>query len=133
MREIVLIGEALEVSEARSDLVDRVAGIASRWDLPAAVQIASDAFFGAAASELRQIQRLAGLKQELRVRIGPDTELAVGSFNLHGTTFGQRFEIAAAHGPAHTACVGFGIDRWAFAVVCRHGLEPVDWPAELRG
>jgi hypothetical protein len=30
--------------------------------------------------------------------------------------------------PAHSACVAFGIERWLFAIVDRHGLDPSGWP-----
>jgi hypothetical protein len=42
--------------------------------------------------------------------------LAIASVNRHGTFFGERFHISDESGaPVHTACIAFGLDRWAAA------------------
>jgi hypothetical protein len=33
---------------------------------------------------------------------------------------------------AHSACVGFGLERVALALFKRHGLDVGDWPREVR-
>ena len=56
------------------------------------------------------MQRLLGTKIEWCLPDG----LAVASINRHGAFFGDRFQIRDARGtPAHSACIAFGLDRWA--------------------
>ena len=41
-------------------------------------------------------------------------DVAVASINRHGAFFGERFAILRPDKtPVHTACVAFGLDRWA--------------------
>jgi seryl-tRNA synthetase len=58
----------------------------------------------------------------------------VGSFNFHERFFGESFGITSAggEGPVHTACAGFGLERFAYAFLCQHGLDPSGWPREVR-
>ncbi|MDQ1687275.1 MAG: hypothetical protein QOK42_250, partial [Frankiaceae bacterium] len=34
--------------------------------------------------------------------------------------------------PAHTACLGFGLERIVLALLAAHGLDVAAWPAEVR-
>jgi len=45
-----------------------------------------------------------------------DGYLAIGSLNYHRRFFGERCEISFNREPAHTGCVGFGIERWIQAL-----------------
>jgi hypothetical protein len=43
------------------------------------------------------------------------------------------FDIHSSDGAvAHSACVGFGLERIALALFHRHGLELSGWPREVR-
>ena len=47
--------------------------------------------------------------------------------------FGEIWKIAQANGElAHTACVGFGMERTTLALFRHHGLDVKAWPAEVR-
>jgi hypothetical protein len=62
-----------------------------------------------------------------------DEGTAVVSSNCHRDHFGLTFGIATADGAvAHSACVGFGMERIALAMLRTHGLEPTTWSDELR-
>ena len=81
-------------------------GVEATWE------VASDPFFLPTARGKAFVQRLQETKQEFVVR-NPEP-LAIASINRHGTFFGERFHIGlAAGGAAHTACIAFGLDRWA--------------------
>jgi hypothetical protein len=55
------------------------------------------------------------------------------SSNCHRDHFAVPFGIETADGAvAHSACVGFGIERVALALLRRHGLDPARWPAPVR-
>ena len=47
--------------------------------------------------------------------------------------FGQAFDIKTADGrPAHTACIGFGLERIALALFKTHGFDPAQWPSDVK-
>jgi seryl-tRNA synthetase len=78
-------------------------------------------------------QRLRGLKYELRLPAEDGRTVAAASFNVHGTTFGEPYEITLPTGEtAHSACVGFGLERLAFALYCQHGIHKDAWPDTVR-
>jgi hypothetical protein len=33
---------------------------------------------------------------------------------------------------AHSACIGFGLERIALALLFKHGIDVDSWPAEIR-
>jgi seryl-tRNA synthetase len=56
----------------------------------------------------------------------------VASFNYHREHFSSIFELLQPNGElAHTACVGFGLERITLALLSRHGLDPDAWPNEV--
>jgi seryl-tRNA synthetase len=58
---------------------------------------------------------------------------AIGSCNYHLDHFGIAFDIRTADGSiAHSACVGFGLERVALALFKTHGLQLAKWPGEVR-
>ena len=63
-----------------------------------------------------------------------DTEpTALCSFNYHQDKFGGEFGIRTADGAvAHTACLGFGMERVTMALFKVHGFDVAAWPADVR-
>jgi seryl-tRNA synthetase len=65
--------------------------------------------------------------------ISAEHPTAVGSFNVHHDKFGAMFDIRSDDGAvAHTACIGYGLERVTMALFRTHGLETGDWPADVR-
>jgi hypothetical protein len=124
MREVVCLGTPAEVagfvSTARAAL-DRFAELV---DLPLDWLPATDRFFRPRESPGYLSQRLNATKHEATYA----GSLAVGSVNQHGDHFGIGFGITRAGAPASSACLAFGIERWLFALVDRHGPDPSCWP-----
>ena len=57
----------------------------------------------------------------------------MASFNYHQEHFTSAYGIQLADGAeAHTACLGFGLERITIALFRTHGFEPAAWPAEVR-
>ena len=79
-------------------------------------------------------QKEQDLKYELVVPVAnPDKPTAVASCNQHLDHFGHAFGIETADGkPAHSACVGFGLERVALALFRVHGFDTAQWPAAVR-
>ena len=133
MQELVFIGEAARVQQAREALMLRAAAFAREAGLAFTLQTANDPFFIDQYAARAAYQEIFELKYELRLalpHLGRD--LAAASFNYHQDYFGGRFAIAAPSGPAHTACAAFGLERWAYAVACQFGPDPAAWPEALR-
>lgn len=112
MREIVLCGQPEWIEERAVEARTRIESIASLHGFAGAWETASDPFFLPTSQGKAYVQRLQETKKEFVVHNpGP---LAVASINRHGTFFGERFHLTLpAGGPAHTACIAFGLDRWA--------------------
>jgi len=110
MRELILIGAPDWIEERLAVLKPGVDSLAQAFGLDAQWQPASDPFFLPRAHGKAHMQRLLGAKIELCLPDG----LAIASINRHRAFFGERFEIFAGDGAhAHSACVAFGLDRWA--------------------
>jgi seryl-tRNA synthetase len=78
-------------------------------------------------------QREQALKFEILVQIAGPEPTAVASFNYHQEHFAESYGIQLSDGEtAHTACLGFGEERITLALFRTHGLEPADWPTEVR-
>ncbi len=132
-REIVRIGEPEAVAEWRDAWRDRALGLLHRIGLEAELDVATDPFFGRRGRMLATSQREQALKFEILVPIASPGPTAVASFNYHQDHFGATHGIELADGGvAHTACLGFGLERVSLALLRAHGLDPSAWPAEVR-
>jgi seryl-tRNA synthetase len=135
MREIIYLGSAENVQNQRTLLLEVQRRMLERAGLHSVVRTASDPFFLDDYDKKRLFQLSFDLKYEVQAWLPADEEwLAIGSVNYHQDHFGQSFGIRLANGdPAHSCCLGFGLDRWGLAIFAQHGLEPASWPAGLQG
>lgn len=131
-REMVRFGEPETVADWRNAWRDRAVDILGRVGLSPKLEVASDPFFGRAGRMLAANQREQELKFEVLIDIAGPEPTAVASFNYHRDHFTGVFGIAMADdGPAHTACLGFGLERITLGLFRTHGLDPATWPAEV--
>ncbi|HVV58404.1 MAG TPA: hypothetical protein VHC45_08585 [Gaiellaceae bacterium] len=128
--EFVYVGSAAGALAFRDEWVERGRALLTGLGLSVSTVDAADPFFGRAGRLLEAAQREAGLKVELVAQI--DGDAAIASANYHEDHFGAAFGLAQADGqPAHTACIGFGLERIALALIRRHG-PPHGWPRFVR-
>jgi seryl-tRNA synthetase len=133
-REMVRLGEPGAVAAWRDAWRDRAVGLLRDVGLDAEADVAADPFFGRSGRMLAASQRQQELKFEVRVPIASPEPTAVASFNYHQDHFASVYGIAMADGsPAHTACLGFGLERVALALFRAHGLAVGVWPEDVRG
>lgn len=133
-REIVRIGEPETVAAWRDVWRDRAVALLRRIGLDAQFAIATDPFFGRSGRMLAASQREQALKFEVIVQIAGPEPTAVASFNYHQDHFASAYGIELADGGgAHTACLGFGLERIALALFRTHGFEVETWPGAVRG
>lgn len=138
VREIVFIGTEQFVADRRRKALPLITEMAASFDLDMKIQTATDPFFATVATAKKFFQAALAVKNEVLIPVlGPDgktTDMACGSINLHGRFFGERFDFRASDGePAHTGCIGLGIERWVLAAFTQHGFDPARWPEHLRG
>jgi seryl-tRNA synthetase len=133
MRELVRAGEPDEVASWRDRWIERGDSFLRTLGLEPIVVPASDPFFGRGAQLLAVSQQQQNLKFEIAVPVSSASEpSAVMSCNAHREHFGEAFGILTASGlVAHTACVAFGIERLAMALLQAHGLDPSSWPRHV--
>ncbi len=133
-REYVRIGTAAQVMAFRQLWIDRGTAIMSSLGIPLHVDVANDPFFGRAGRMLAANQRDQTLKFELLVPItSSEKPTACLSFNYHQDHFGHAWGLRTHDGgTAHTACVGFGVERIALALFRHHGLDVKAWPQAVR-
>jgi seryl-tRNA synthetase len=132
-REIVRIGEPETVSAWRERWRDRAVEMLRGLGLEAELVLATDPFFGRSGRMLAASQREQELKFEVTVQIAGPEPTAVASFNYHQDHFAEAYGIELSDGSgAHTACLGFGLERIALALFRTHGLDLKTWPSQAR-
>jgi seryl-tRNA synthetase len=131
-REIVRLGEPETVMAWRDAWRDRSVELLRSVGLEADFDVATDPFFGRSGRLLARSQRSQELKFEVLVPIAGTEPTAVASFNYHQDHFADTYGIEIEGGAgAHTACLGFGLERIALALLRRHGLRVDNWPEEV--
>jgi seryl-tRNA synthetase len=132
-REIVRLGEPETVQAWRDSWRDRAVELLRGLGLEVALDVATDPFFGRSGRMLAASQREQQLKFEVLVQIAGPEPTAVASFNYHQDHFASAYGLALADGTeAHTACLGFGLERITLALFRTHGFDLQSWPAGVR-
>jgi seryl-tRNA synthetase len=134
VREFVRVGEPEMVVAWRDMWLERGLKLLTDLGLPARADTASDPFFGRGGRMLAMNQKELKLKFEILVPvISEEKPTAVCSFNCHQDHFGKIFDIKTKSGElAHTACLGFGMERLVMALFKTHGFVPQEWPSAVR-
>ncbi|MBI1423652.1 MAG: amino acid--[acyl-carrier-protein] ligase [Gammaproteobacteria bacterium] len=133
-REYVRLGTPEQALEHRNYWLKTAEGMLHAVGLDAKPVVANDPFFGRGGRVMAATQREQDLKYELVVPVATaEKPTAVVSTNYHLDHFGHAFDIKTSDGNvAHSACIGFGLERIALALFRKHGFEPATWPAEVK-
>ncbi|MFE1545985.1 hypothetical protein [Streptomyces sp. NPDC058718] len=127
MREVLYLGTkhgAVEHLERGAEFIQELAGLLG---LELTRATADDPFYDRGGSRAR-LMALDPVKHEFSAPDGT----AIASVNRHRNFFGERLDIrAGAEGPAYSACVAFGVERWVHAMILAHGT-PEQALARLR-
>lgn len=134
MREYIRVGAPDDVQAWRNAWLERGLRLLEGLKLPVISDVANDPFFGKAGKMMATSQREQQLKFEIMVPvISEEKPTAICSFNWHQEHFTGKFGIKRADGStAHTACLGFGLERVTLALIKTHGFDVNQWPAEVR-
>lgn len=133
-REYVFLGTAEQALAHRDRWLRRAQVLLESLGLHPEAVVANDPFFGRGGRLSKATQREQALKYELVAPIAdPARPTAVSSCNCHLDAFGTAFDIRTPDGEAaHTACVGFGLERITLALYREHGLDEGGWPEAVR-
>ncbi len=134
VREFVRAGNPDDVIQWRDMWLQRGLDMLKSLGLPAESDVAADPFFGRAGAMLADGQKAQKLKFEVLIPvISKEKPTACCSFNYHNDHFGKVFDIQQAKGDvAHTACLGFGLERCVMALFRHHGYVLAEWPKAVR-
>lgn len=134
MHEYVHVGSPDSARAFRDDWLSRAQQMMEDLGLRVEATVANDPFFGRAGSMLAASQRDSALKFELVATVSSEEQTtAIVSCNCHLDHLTVPFGISAAGGgEAHSACVGFGLERIVLGLFAEHGLNPDRWPDETR-
>jgi seryl-tRNA synthetase len=134
MHEVVRLGTPAEALEHRDLWLDQGREVFASVGLEVERVVANDPFFGRGGRVQKAMQREQNLKYEFVVPIcSTEQPTAIGSCNYHLDHFGAAFGIRTHDGAvAHSACVGFGLERVALALFKTHGFRLESWPREVR-
>ena len=133
MREVIWVGEPRFVVSGRERAERLIVEWAKHWNLTCTFETANDMFFTDDYSIKASFQRQQQAKRELRLWIPAEEQsISVFSSNFHAMTFGKAFNIRVKGRPASSACVGWGLERWVYAIVSQFGFDPIKWPDALR-
>jgi seryl-tRNA synthetase len=133
MREVVWVGHPRFVMEGRAKAEELIVQWAKDWELAGTFETANDMFFTQDYAVKASFQRQQQAKKELQLVIPFEKQsISVFSSNFHAMTFGKAFNITQGGRPATSACVGWGYERWVFAIFSQFGLDWERWPPRLR-
>jgi len=133
MREFVRLGTAEQCLTWRDNRLAAARDWLAELGLETVSEVASDPFFGSGNRMMRMLQMERKLKIEVLAEVGPGQVQSIASANYHTDKFGRLFAIVDPDGDvAHTACLAFGYERLALAMMHRHGANAHRWPEEIR-
>ena len=134
MREFVRLGTPAQALAHRDFWIENAQRILKSVGLDVEAVVANDPFFGRGGRVMKATQREQNLKYELVIPIcSAEKPTAITSCNYHLDHFGSVFNINTADGAvAHTACMGFGLERICLALFKHHGLNIANWPESVR-
>src|SRR5262249_38511226 len=132
--EFVRVSSPTETAAFRDHWLERALELMTDLDLAVDAVVANDPFFGRAGRMLAANQRDDTLQFEIVAPVADPTQpTAIVSCNCHRDHLTARFGIQTSDGEtAHSACVGFGIERIVLALFAAHGTDVPAWPARVQ-
>lgn len=132
MREIVLFGSTAWVHKQRIAIKTYSEALFSKWGLAFEVETATDPFFPAGSQKKRNFQAMNQTKFEIKLVIPHQSaSISAVSVNNHMNTLTDAYNITGEQNVI-SSCVGFGLERLAFAILSQFGIDPGQWPNSLR-
>lgn len=127
MREIIFIGSDAFVLKKRKELMEKARQFMIEKQLIGNICVSNDSFFKKEDDIRAAFQRKFKLKYEMNLEIPANAHtIAVGSFNYHNVNFSKAYNIRNERNQfVHTACVAFGLERFAYACIEQLGVDKI--------
>lgn len=134
MREIIFLGRSQFVTDGLDGALNFIADCLSEWNITYRIVTATDPFFLGASERKAAYQSAFALKRELQLHIPhANAWVACGSFNNHKGVILAKYGIEIADtNDAASGCVGYGYERFLYALYSQLGFHAEAWPAPLR-
>lgn len=132
-RDVVWVGHPEYVRQSRLKADTLLIQWAKDWQVDCTFENANDMFFTDDYAVKASFQRQQEAKRELRLRIPFEKKaISCSSSNFHAATFGRAFNIKLDGRPATSGCMGWGCERWVYAIFSQFGLDQSKWPEAIR-
>ncbi len=133
MREVVWVGHPRFVITGRAKAEELIVQWAKEWELAGTFETANDMFFTQDYAVKASFQRQQQAKKELQLLIPSEQQsISVFSSNFHAMTFGKAFNITVGGRSASSSCIGWGYERWVYAIFSQFGFDVGKWPQILK-
>ena len=132
VRELVYISTKKQVDEYFLEFLAIAKEILCELDISGEIETATDMFFDEKFKDLATYQLLNHTKYEIKLPLTKNLKIACASINNHGNYFSRHFDFGNGGKLESSMCVGFGIERWCFAILCQFGTNIDRWPRNLK-
>jgi hypothetical protein len=135
MREIVAFDEDQVLQSVLDHALNWTVEFLKELDVSFSVISANDPFFATEGAGNRVMQSAFMLKREIKVPVANGEKVAIASFNHHQKSLSSKFMINNSVDTSENAsscCVGWGFERFLYAIYSRHGAEISQWPLSAR-
>ena len=134
MRELIYLGTSDFIEEQLNLMLDWMTNILTSCNVSYRVVVATDPFFLGEAEKKALYQTTFELKRELQIYIPhADRWIAVGSFNNHQNVIMKKYNIEMKNQTnAMSGCIGFGYERFIYALYSQFGFDDGLWPENFR-
>ena len=130
LREFMFIGSKEFVNKTRLNTIDMFKKFITSFEIPGIMQSANDPFFTQSHNLKSNFQKKLKMKYEFKANIKKQ-EFAIFSSNYHGLNFSKNFKIKRNSKFIHSGCIGFGLERFAYAFFGQHGYDNKNWPKKI--
>lgn len=131
--ELVYVSTAENVENFKTKCIKKVIEMIEELDLKAEITTATDMFFDSSFISKSIYQLSTQSKLELKLWLTDEERTAACSINNHNQYFAKKWDLKFKNGEyKNTLCIGFGIERWCFAILCQYGDNEERWPIKLK-
>lgn len=133
IRETIFFGSYSFVTDVKNKILGFAQKMVNELKLIGFCSNANDLFFfDEQAAYKTKYQKALNSKIELRLNINDEKSIAIASFNFHDSFFCDNFNIKNDNTSEFVSgCTGFGLERFAYAFICQHGLDQTKWPIKI--
>ena len=101
-------------------------------NLTSTIEVANDMFFEEEFASKSVFQIINENKLEIKLYLNKTETVSAGSLNEHGDFFAKKWNIKIDDEYANTFCLGLGIERWCYAILCQFGYNEDEWPDNIK-